>query len=108
MTSGPEFYDEIDVFNHYMHRRQLPDNPNDTIEGPAFMEVLGDFTNAAILDLGCGDGRFGVELLMGGCKSYTGIEASQRMSVLAQKQLGPLGGVVEKVTRVIEEKLSHH
>lgn len=96
MTSGPEFYDENDVFYRYMQRRQLPNNPNDTIEGPAFMEVLGDFEDSAVLDLGCGDGRFGVDLLVGGCKSYTGIEASQRMVAIAKKQLEPLGGVVEQ------------
>jgi SAM-dependent methyltransferase len=96
MTSGPDFYDENDVFNRYMQRRQLPDNPNDTIEGPIFMEVLGDFKDTDVLDLGCGDGRFGIELLSGGCKSYIGIEASRRMVALAQEQLAPLGGVVEQ------------
>lgn len=93
MTSGPNFYDEDDVFKRYIQRRTFNDSPNDTIEGPAFLDVLGDYTGLDILDLGCGDGRFGVELLGGGCQSYTGLEASERMFDLAQKQLTPLGGV---------------
>ncbi|MBZ0281363.1 MAG: class I SAM-dependent methyltransferase [Anaerolineae bacterium] len=94
MTSGPDFYDEQEAFTRYIQRRQRPDNPNDTIEKPVFMELLGDFHNTAILDLGCGDGRFGAELLSKGCQSYTGVEASKRMVNLAQEQLTPVGGVL--------------
>lgn len=94
MTSGPDFYDEEDVFGRYMQGRQRPDNPNDTIEGPAFMQVLDHFQQKDILDLGCGDGRFGVELLAGGCRSYTGVEASTRMVNAARERLETAGGVV--------------
>ena len=62
MTSGADFYDEAAVFDNYTQRRQRPDNPNDTIEKPIFMEMLGDFGDKTLLDLGCGDGAFGVEL----------------------------------------------
>lgn len=94
MTSGPDFYDEAQVFDTYMQRRQRPDNPNDTLEHPVFMELLGDFRERTILDLGCGDGRFGVELIARGCGSYTGVEASKRMVSAAQEPLASAGGVL--------------
>jgi SAM-dependent methyltransferase len=91
MTNGPDFYDQEDVFISYTRRRQRGDNPNDTLEAPIFMEMLGDFRAKTILDLGCGDGGFGVELLAGGCRSYVGIEASARM-VAASEALKSAGG----------------
>lgn len=94
MTSGPEFYDEEAVFDRYIQRRQRPDNPNDTIEKPVFMALLGDVEGKAILDLGCGDGQFGLELLSMGSRSYTGVEASHRMVDLARAALEPAGGLL--------------
>jgi SAM-dependent methyltransferase len=94
MVNGVDFYDEEQVFAYYMQRRQRPDNPNDTIEKPIFMEMLGNYYGKVVLDLGCGDGGFGVELLAGGCHAYTGIEASVRMVALAQERLGLAGGIV--------------
>lgn len=40
-----------------------------------------------ILDLGCGDAKFGKELLEKDCRSYTGIEGSELMYEKAKKQL---------------------
>lgn len=94
MTNGADFYDEEQVFAAYMQRRQRPDNPNDTIEQPIFMEMLGDYADKSVLDLGCGDGGFGVELLGAGARSYTGVEASARMVALARERLAPAGGIV--------------
>ncbi len=83
MTNGPDFYDQENVFDYYTKRRQRDDNPNDTLEAPIFMEMLGDFHGADILDLGCGQGGFGIKLLADGCRSYTGLEASTRMFAAA-------------------------
>lgn len=94
MTDGADFYDEEQVFAHYTQRRQQADSPNDTIEQPIFMEMLGDYAGKSILDLGCGDGGFGTELLAGGAQSYIGIEASERMAALARERLVPLGGTL--------------
>lgn len=94
MTSGADFYDDEQVFANYMQRRQRTDSPNDTIEKPIFMEMFGSYPGKSVLDLGCGDGGFGAELLAGGCTSYTGVEASARMAALAQEQLAPLGGIL--------------
>ena len=87
MTKGSDFYDEEDVFNIYMRARDNTQSANDTLEEPAFLELLGDFKNATILDLGCGDGRFGQYLLQNGCQSYTGIEPSKRMVERAENTL---------------------
>lgn len=92
MTKGPDFYDEEGVFRWYTQRRAASDSPNDTMEKPVFMELLGDTRDAHVLDLGCGAGGFGVELLQGGCATYTGVEASSRMVALAQSALDAVGG----------------
>lgn len=94
MTSGPDFYDEADVFAMYSQHRQRPENPNDTIEKPIFMEMLGDVREAVILDLGCGDGAFGLELLEASCQSYTGVEASARMVATVSERLKAAGGLI--------------
>lgn len=94
MTNGADFYDEEQVFDHYMQRRQRTDSPNDTIEQPIFMEMLGSYAGKTVLDLGCGDGGFGAELLAGGAQSYTGVEASARMAALARERLLSVGGTL--------------
>lgn len=93
MTSGADFYDEEQVFENYMGRRSRPDNPNDTIEKPIFMEMLGDFRDKSVLDLGCGTGAFGIELIAGGCQSYSGVEASTRMVAEAQELVAAGGSI---------------
>ena len=93
---GSAFYDDDAIFNTYMARRSRPDNPNDTLEKPVIVELIGDLTNQRILDLGCGDARFGVEALSQGCQSYIGIEGSHNVVEVARKNLaGTLGRVVQ-------------
>ncbi len=58
---GPRFYDEASVFDTYWAHRATPDAPNQTMERPAFLELLGDPRGQDVLDLGCGDGGFGLE-----------------------------------------------
>lgn len=98
MTEGYDFYDEEAVFDRYIARRERADNPNDTIEAPVFMTLMGDFQGSVILDLGCGAGGFGVQLLTEGCKSYIGLEASARMFALAQPALSAVNGEVHQVS----------
>lgn len=99
MTKGPDFYDEEAVFSRYMARRQSTANPspNDTMEKPVFMELLGEVCGKTVLDLGCGDGAFGVELIQSGA-TYTGVEASSRMIELAQPVIAEAGGVLYPIT----------
>ncbi len=44
-------------------------------------------TGKHIVDLGCGDGVFGLDLLKAGCQSYLGVEASLSMVEMAQREL---------------------
>ena len=91
---GASFYDDQDVFNTYMRGRQRAETPNDTIEKPVMMELIGPVQDKRILDLGCGDAAFGREALINGCESYVGIEGSQNMVAVAQQNLAGTKGEV--------------
>ena len=54
---------------------------------PAFLDVLGDVRGRRVLDLGCGDGRFGRNLLDAGALSYLGVDASANRAALADQTL---------------------
>lgn len=93
---GPAFYDNDVVFATYMRGRQRVDNPNDTLERPILMELMGDIRGKRILDLGCGDAAIGRELLTAGCNRYLGIEGSSKMAATARELLkGTTGQVIE-------------
>ena len=92
--NGSAFYDDDEVFKTYMARRQRADNPNDTMEKPVILELIGEFTNQRILDLGCGDATFGQEALTKGCQTYLGIEGSINMVNSAQETLAGTNGKV--------------
>jgi trans-aconitate methyltransferase len=64
--------------------------------------VLGDVRALDILDLGCGDGRYGRMLVDRGCASYLGIGASSRMVALAERSLA---GTVARVTHARIDQL---
>ncbi|MDX2220606.1 MAG: class I SAM-dependent methyltransferase [Burkholderiales bacterium] len=93
---GPSFYDDSDVFQTYMRRRERADSPNDTLELPVFEELLGNVAGQDVLDLGCGDGRFGLSLLKAGAASYLGIDGSENMLRVAQANLAGTTGAVRK------------
>jgi SAM-dependent methyltransferase len=76
---GASVYDQEDFFSNYFNRRGRKDSPNNAIESPIIYELLGNFQNKSILDLGCGDASFGKELLNQGASFYTGIEGSEQM-----------------------------
>ena len=93
---GSTFYDDDAIFQTYMARRGRRNNPNDTLEKPVILELVGDFTDKRILDLGCGDAAFGREALAKGCQTYLGIEGSYNMVQVAQQILsGTSGRVVQ-------------
>lgn len=46
------------------------------MEEPAVLGEVGDQSGLRVIDLGCGDARFGRLLLAGGCASYLGIDGS--------------------------------
>jgi SAM-dependent methyltransferase len=100
---GASAYDREDFFSTYMKRRDRKDSPNNAIEGPIIKELLGDVHNKDILDLGCGDASFGKELLEWGAASYTGVEGSDQMAVVAERN------VADKIATIIRENMeSYH
>lgn len=92
---GTEFYDNKGVFDSYMKLREKVDNANDCLDKPIIMEMLGNLENAHILDLGCGDGRFGLEVMALGAASYLGLEGSKNMYERAERNLLASPGKVE-------------
>nr|WP_115991372.1 class I SAM-dependent methyltransferase [Cohnella lupini] len=70
-----------------MRRRHRDESPNTLIEKPVILELLGDVSDKAILDLGCGDGSLGIELINHGIKSYHGVEGSKNMYLKALENL---------------------
>ena len=89
---GPEFYDDDAVFETYKKRRGRADAPNDTMEGPEVAGMVGDVTGLRVLDLGCGDGACGKELLARGARSYLGVEGSRNMVEAAWSTLASIPG----------------
>lgn len=84
---GSHAYDEQEFLASYLKRRSRPDSPNNAIEGPIINGLLGSVTSTHILDMGCGDGKYGRELLEKGAKTYTGVDGSSAMIKLAYKNL---------------------
>ena len=95
---GASVYDQENFFSNYMKRRDRKDSPNNAIESPIIYELLGDFQNKSILDLGCGDASFGKELLNQGAAFYTGVEGSQQMVECAELQLANENGTIHHET----------
>ena len=87
MTEGAKFFDEGDHFENHQTGHARRQGPVETLEKPLFLELLGSVQGGAILDLGCGDGRFGQELLDKGAKTYTGLDASEKMIISAHQRL---------------------
>ena len=87
MDGGPDFYADDRKVDAYRARRYAPESPNESLEKPVFMDLLGDVAGKRVLDLGSGDGQFGLELLEAGCRQYTGVEAALPMVRAAQQAL---------------------
>ena len=97
--SGPDFYDYEEIFDVYMnHRLNRPETPNDTMEKPVIWELMGDVSDQKVLDLGCGDGRFGLALLDAGARSYLGIDGSINMIEIAKKNLESSTATVQHIS----------
>lgn len=91
---GASAYDQSDFFTNYLKRRGRKDSPNNAIEGPIMQELLGEYKEKNILDLGCGDASFGKELLENGAKQYIGVEGSEQMTAAANTNLSNLNGII--------------
>ena len=93
-ATGSAFYDDDTVFATYQQRRQRADNPNDTLEKPVILELIGDIAGKHVLDLGCGDAAIGRELLQTGATAYLGVDGSANMAALATQTLAGTSGRV--------------
>jgi ubiquinone/menaquinone biosynthesis C-methylase UbiE len=83
LHKGSSVYDEKEFFESFMSRRQRKESPNNAMEKPVFLELIGDVRDKKVLDLGCGDGLFGKELLDAGAAHFTGIDGSKNMAARA-------------------------
>ncbi|MCT2534939.1 class I SAM-dependent methyltransferase [Aquibacillus koreensis] len=95
---GPTAYNNEDFMNTYLKRRHRKESPNNIIEKPALIKLLGDVRGKEVMDLGCGESAFGLELLESGCESYLGIEGSERMYEKALETLKGTSGNVQHAT----------
>jgi ubiquinone/menaquinone biosynthesis C-methylase UbiE len=93
---GPSFYDDDAIFASYSKRRNRPESPNNTLEHPVVAELLGEPAGLEFLDLGCGDGQFGLNLLAQGASAYLGVDGSQNMISAATERLRGTAGVVQQ------------
>jgi SAM-dependent methyltransferase len=101
--TGIQFFEDASTHAAYQARRASGQAPNEIMERPAFEEMLGDVQGLDLLDLGCGDGAYGRELLRRGCRSYCGVDASQRMINLAEVTLrGTSGRVLHRTIEMYE------
>ena len=92
MPNDKPFYDDERIQEIYFAHRKRPDNPNDALERPLFLELAGDLVGLDIIDLGCGDASFGKEALDQGARSYEGIEVSAAMLERARENLAHTSG----------------
>jgi SAM-dependent methyltransferase len=88
---GGSFYDLAGVGERYLaHHDGRRFSPNHVMEDPAVLAEIGDPAGLRVIDLGCGDGRFGRELIAAGCADYLGIDGSATMVDRACRELtGP-------------------
>lgn len=94
-SDGPAFYDDDAVFAAYMAARQRRDSPNNTLEQPVMLELVGDLAGRRVLDLGCGDAAFGRIALARNGNAYLGVEGSRNMAALAHETLAGTSGQVQ-------------
>ena len=52
MEEGARFFDDHEQFAHYQAGRHRADGPNETLEKPVFLKLLGAVKGRRILDLG--------------------------------------------------------
>ena len=87
-------YDDDDFFEKYIQKRNQGNSPNETVEQPIIDALVGKVDGLKIMDLGCGDGKYGVQLLDRGAKHYFGIEGSIKMARLAKEHLSGHNGAI--------------
>jgi cyclopropane fatty-acyl-phospholipid synthase-like methyltransferase len=88
------FYERKDLLAAYWLVRDRPDGPKLEIEEPTVLRFLGNLRGRTVLDLGCGDARFGRYALEQGALCYLGLDGSTEMVGLAKQVLMGTAGEV--------------
>ncbi|MDP4164297.1 MAG: class I SAM-dependent methyltransferase [Bacillota bacterium] len=91
---GASVYDNHEFFESYLARRNREMSPNNIIEKPVLLELLGDVTGKQVVDLGCGEATIGQELLQHGCFFYEGVEGSNKMVEKAKEVLAETNSII--------------
>src|SRR3954471_8982992 len=89
---GPRFYDDDQVFATYVRHRSRDESPNDTLEKPDLLELIGSVAVLGVVDLGGGNAEIGPELLAAGASTYLGVEPTRNMLGLARETLAGTSG----------------
>lgn len=84
---GSSVYDNDDFLSTYLMRRQRQASPNNILEKPVLLQLIGEVKGKKVLDLGCGDAEIGKELLEAGCSFYEGVDGSVNMVAKAQQTI---------------------
>ncbi len=88
-------YDDKEFFNKYIDKRRLGQSPNELIEEPVLNKLINDVKGKHVLDLGCGDGKYGINLLEKGAEHYYGIEGSKNMAGLAREMHNSFNSTID-------------
>lgn len=84
--SRQNIYDNDIFFQGYKKIREKENNMNDTVEKPMLFSLLPDLKNKKVLDLGCGYGENCVKFIKMGAEKVVGIDISEKMLDIAQKE----------------------
>lgn len=84
---GSSVYDDDVFLSTYLMRRQRQTSPNNILEKPVLLQLLGEVKGKKVLDLGCGHAEIGKELLEAGCSYYEGVDGSAKMIAKANETL---------------------
>ncbi|WP_232668226.1 class I SAM-dependent methyltransferase [Pseudonocardia sp. TRM90224] len=82
--SRQNIYDDPAFFRSYQELRSGEAGINAALEQPAVRRLLPDVDGLDVLDLGCGDGGRGRDLVAAGAASVMGVDASALMLELAR------------------------
>lgn len=101
---GSKVYDDEDFFKKYIEKRRRKNSPNEILEEPIIEELLESIKDKKLLDIGCGDGLYGKDLLERGLKFYHGIDSSEKMIKLAKSNLQGFNNIKLELNEI--EKLN--
>lgn len=79
-------YDNSSFFDEYISLRESDENLNDLLEQPVMHSLTPDVKGKSVLDLGCGYGKNCYEFVKNGATNVVGIDISQKMLEIAQKE----------------------